>query len=198
MDCIPPGGPVHGILQVRILEWVAIPFSRDLPDPGIEPGSPTLQEIFYHLSHRGSPVCFGDGLIIAVKELFVFFKSSLICWCNYSFLFFAVDLKGSWPLVSSDSSTEGSWWGEVWETHWREGWVCKDGEKLHLRMAGAVVRARERPTGSQGWRAMRNPTRWTRKWNPHVTREQGQGLWAEGAMFSSLEQDRVQGRCWGS
>ena len=34
---------VHGILQARILEWVAIPFSRDLPDPGIEPGSPALQ-----------------------------------------------------------------------------------------------------------------------------------------------------------
>ena len=26
-----------------MLGWVAIPFSRDLPDPGIEPGSPTLQ-----------------------------------------------------------------------------------------------------------------------------------------------------------
>ena len=28
MDCSPPGSPVHGILQARILEWVAIPFSR--------------------------------------------------------------------------------------------------------------------------------------------------------------------------
>ena len=28
MDCRPPGSSVHGILQVRILEWVAIPFSR--------------------------------------------------------------------------------------------------------------------------------------------------------------------------
>jgi len=34
---------VHGILQIRILEWVAISFSRDLPDPGIEPGSPARQ-----------------------------------------------------------------------------------------------------------------------------------------------------------
>ena len=37
-----PGSSVHGILQARILEYVAIPFSRDLPDPGIEPGSPAL------------------------------------------------------------------------------------------------------------------------------------------------------------
>ena len=28
MDCSPPGSSVHGILQVRILEWVVIPFSR--------------------------------------------------------------------------------------------------------------------------------------------------------------------------
>ena len=26
----------HGILQARILEWVAIPFARDLPNPGVE------------------------------------------------------------------------------------------------------------------------------------------------------------------
>ena len=29
MDCSLPGFSVHGILQARILEWVAIPFSRD-------------------------------------------------------------------------------------------------------------------------------------------------------------------------
>ena len=35
---------VHGILQARILEWVAFLFSRDLPNPEIEPRSPALQE----------------------------------------------------------------------------------------------------------------------------------------------------------
>jgi len=34
---------VHGILQARILEWVAIPFSRGSSQPRIEPQSPTLQ-----------------------------------------------------------------------------------------------------------------------------------------------------------
>ena len=38
-----PGSSVHGILQARILEWVAIPFSRDLLNPEIEPGSLALQ-----------------------------------------------------------------------------------------------------------------------------------------------------------
>ena len=41
--CDPMDFFVHGILQARILEWVAIPFSRDLPDTGIEPRSPELQ-----------------------------------------------------------------------------------------------------------------------------------------------------------
>ena len=34
---------VHGILQARILEWVAFPSPADLSDPGIKPGSPALQ-----------------------------------------------------------------------------------------------------------------------------------------------------------
>ena len=38
-----PGSSVHGILQARILEWAAIPSPGDLPDPGIETGSPALQ-----------------------------------------------------------------------------------------------------------------------------------------------------------
>ena len=43
MDCSLPVSSVHGILQARILEWVAIFFSRDLSDPGIKPRSPALQ-----------------------------------------------------------------------------------------------------------------------------------------------------------
>ena len=32
-----------GIFQARILEWVAMPSSRDLPHPGVEPRSPVMQ-----------------------------------------------------------------------------------------------------------------------------------------------------------
>ena len=51
MDYSPPGSPVLGILQARILEWVAIPFSRDLPDPGICLGLLHCRQILYCLSH---------------------------------------------------------------------------------------------------------------------------------------------------
>ena len=50
-DYNPPGSSVHGIFQARILEWVVIASLRDLPNPGIEPGSPALQADFYDLSH---------------------------------------------------------------------------------------------------------------------------------------------------
>ena len=42
MDCSLSGSSIYGIFQARILEWVAISFSRDIPNPGIEPGSPAL------------------------------------------------------------------------------------------------------------------------------------------------------------
>ena len=43
MDCSPSGSSVRVILQAEILEWVAIPSPGDLPNPGIDPRSPSLQ-----------------------------------------------------------------------------------------------------------------------------------------------------------
>ena len=45
MDCSLLVSSVHGILQARILEWVAVAFPRDLPNLGIEPRSPALQAV---------------------------------------------------------------------------------------------------------------------------------------------------------
>ena len=54
MDYSPPGSYVHGIFQARILEWVAIFFSRDLPNPGMKPTYPALAGGLLPLSHQGS------------------------------------------------------------------------------------------------------------------------------------------------
>ena len=43
MDYSPPGCSIHEVFQARILEWVAISLSGDLPNLGIKPGSPALQ-----------------------------------------------------------------------------------------------------------------------------------------------------------
>ena len=53
MDCGPPGSSVHGILQARTLEWVAI--SKDLPSPGIKPESPALAGGLNTTEPAGSP-----------------------------------------------------------------------------------------------------------------------------------------------
>ena len=51
-----PGASVHGILQARILKWVAIPFSRT--QGSTQKSNPELQhcrQILSRLSHQGSP-----------------------------------------------------------------------------------------------------------------------------------------------
>ena len=58
MDCSPPGSSVHGILQERILELVAMHFSRGSSQPRDKThvyGVSCTGRILYHLSHQGSP-----------------------------------------------------------------------------------------------------------------------------------------------
>ena len=47
MDCSPPGSSVHGILQARILEWVAIPFSRVSFRPRDQTHVPCITSSFF-------------------------------------------------------------------------------------------------------------------------------------------------------
>ena len=57
MDWSPQGPSIHGILQARILEWVAIPFSRGSSRTRDRTRvSPNCGRILYHLSQQGSPV----------------------------------------------------------------------------------------------------------------------------------------------
>ena len=54
MDCSLPGSSIHGIFQARVLEWVAISFSRRSSQQGSNPGLPHCQQMLYHLSHQGT------------------------------------------------------------------------------------------------------------------------------------------------
>ena len=65
----PPGSSVLGILQTRILEWVAVSSSRDLPNPGIECTllqSPALIAKFFTTEPPGSPYI----IVLGFKNLF--------------------------------------------------------------------------------------------------------------------------------
>ena len=52
------GSSLPGISQARILEWVAISFSEDLPNPGIEPTSAALAGGFFTAEAPGKPLLF--------------------------------------------------------------------------------------------------------------------------------------------
>ena len=54
--CNPMDYTVHGILQARILEWVAIPFSRGSSYRGIELGSPGMQVDSLPADLPGKPI----------------------------------------------------------------------------------------------------------------------------------------------
>ena len=62
MDGSLPGSSIHRIFQARILEWVAISFSRDLLGPGVKLKSPALA-ITLPLSHQGNELPYCNGVI---------------------------------------------------------------------------------------------------------------------------------------
>ena len=69
--CNPMDYTVHGILQARILEWVAFPFSRGSPQPGdlgIGPRSPALQADSLPAEPQGKPKDMEGGLWLWKKD----------------------------------------------------------------------------------------------------------------------------------
>ena len=65
MDGGKPGSS-HGILQARILDWVAVSSSRDLPGPGI---APALTGRFFITEPPGNPTEATSGLLIILLSI---------------------------------------------------------------------------------------------------------------------------------
>ena len=90
MDSSPPGSFVYGILQARILEWVAIPFSRGPSQP--RDGTQVFciaGRLFNHLSHQGS--CESNSVCV---------KNFLPLKRQYGFL--CLEGAGGWGLLGED------------------------------------------------------------------------------------------------
>ena len=68
--CNPMDYTAHGILQARILEWVAFLFSRDIPNPGIKPRSPALQADSLPAEPQGKPKNTGVGSLSLLQGIF--------------------------------------------------------------------------------------------------------------------------------
>ena len=69
--CDPMDYTVHGIFQTRILELVAFPFSRDLPNPGIKPRAPSLQAESLPAEPPGKPKDTGVGSLSLLQGIFL-------------------------------------------------------------------------------------------------------------------------------
>ena len=76
MDCSLLGSSVHGIFQARVLEWVAISSSGDLPDLEIKPRSPAFQADALPSKLPGKPSCLGLSCSIDLQV-------GLPTWCGY-------------------------------------------------------------------------------------------------------------------
>ena len=62
---------VHGIPQVRILEWVAFPSIGHPRNPGIEPRSPALQADSLQAEPQGKPKNNGVGSLSLLQGIFL-------------------------------------------------------------------------------------------------------------------------------
>ena len=116
--CGPPGSSVHGILQARILEWIAVSFSRGSSQPRDQTRVSCIagRQIIYHLSHlifyylishrfyQCIPLltCFALLIFIAFALLTIGFYSynfpfqdifSLLTKWSHAYFYFSVCLK---------------------------------------------------------------------------------------------------------
>ena len=86
MDCSPPGSSVHGILLARILEWVAIPFSKWSSQPGDQTWVSCIAGRFFtiwttreaHQDRIKGTGLFGN--IFKIFSLGLWLISEQICW----------------------------------------------------------------------------------------------------------------------
>ena len=75
--CNPMDYTVHRIPQARILEWVAFPFSRgSLPNPVIEPRSPTSQTDSLPAGTQGKPKNTRVGSLSLLQGIFLTHESN--------------------------------------------------------------------------------------------------------------------------
>ena len=74
---------VDGSLKARILEWVVFPFSRGLPNPGIEPRSPTLQADSLPVEPQGKPKNTGVGSLALLQQVFPTQESNRGLHCRW-------------------------------------------------------------------------------------------------------------------
>ena len=85
MDCSPPGSSIHGILQARVLEWIAISFSRGSSLPR------DWTRVFL-IAGRCFTICWGRSSKIRIQML-AGLNSHLEAWLGKDLI---LRTSGSW------------------------------------------------------------------------------------------------------
>ena len=90
---------VYGILQVRIQEWVAVPFSRGSSQPRVEPKSPVPRADSLPAEPQGKPKNTGVGSLSLLQQIFLtseFNQGLLHCrWILYQVSHQGISYQGS-------------------------------------------------------------------------------------------------------
>ena len=87
MDSSPPGSSDHGISQARILEWVAISFSRGSSHPRDQTWVSFIgRQMLYHLRYQGSRVCVCVcmSVCMCVCVYRIIFQNHLKVYCRHT------------------------------------------------------------------------------------------------------------------
>ena len=128
MDCNPSGSSLHGMLQARILEWLATSCSKGIfPTQGWNLGLLHCRQILYRMSHQGSPKCLYMGQIFTTVSIY---KNLYHHWLNgHEFEWTPGVGDGQGGLVCCDS-----WGRQESETTERLNWTEQNWTKSHGRI----------------------------------------------------------------
>ena len=124
MDWDLPGSSVHGILQARILEWVAISFSRrsSWPRDRTHLGLLHCRQILYHLP-PGKPTVWGERVINQITT--GYFCSSPGCSHSTLLISLVIAIQSAQEFVLSNSPSGAGALRTLSKVlfHWK--WTCK-------------------------------------------------------------------------
>ena len=86
MNCNLPDSSVHGILQARILEWLPLPSPGDLPNPGMDPSSPTGGYFTNEPQGKPKSMYFNQGQTYFIPQIkdFICRTTGLLVWTRQS------------------------------------------------------------------------------------------------------------------
>ena len=103
MDYKPPDSSFRGSFQTKILEWIAISFPRNLPDPGTESMSPALAGGIFTTVPSGKPPGFKYTLKMYRRNIDCFYIIQVV---NHHLRGLSLILKVLCPQTQSYSSPD--------------------------------------------------------------------------------------------